>query len=497
MQNKRWAELTRQWRKSGLGLMTVKNRVLWVRKFVDDCGGQADARAELTRDRVDDFSSRYARARRIDPRIAQRAARSALRAWSRLLEARGASVPVWSLSPQRDPRVEEAIRTWKEHGLSRSTIQGWREWVDLFMSDCLRRGREPEAELTHRGIDSFARRYARRRQIDERVARQNAGAALRAWSRALASSGREVPSLARPVARPSLPPLLAEFVRYRMEHSGVQPQTARRNAMVVRDFLTFLRKRGRRLRRVRLVDVDAFVAECVPRYSPWTIGPGICNSLRGFFRFAHATGRLPHDLSSGVVAPPFRADEKPPQGIPWADVRRILRAVDRTTRAGSRDYAILLMMATYGLGAAEIVGLQLDDLDWAGARLRILRRKTGKEIVLPLLPAIAKALVSYLKIGRPRTEIRSLFLRLKAPYVGLTSSTAINRVVRRHARAAGITTTFGSHALRRSHATRHVDQGASLKVVGDILGHRRPTSTSAYVRVALRRLRPLALPVPQ
>ncbi len=63
--------------------------------------------------------------------------------------------------------------------------------------------------------------------------------------------------------------------------------------------------------------------------------------------------------------------------------------------------------------------------------------------------------------------------------------------------AAGVVAPYlGSHALRHSHATRQIDLGAPAKVVGDILGHVRPESTSVYVRVALQRLRPLALPVP-
>ena len=273
-------------------------------------------------------------------------------------------------------------------------------------------------------------------EIDEQVAHQNASVALRAWSRALASSGWTMPPWAPPAVQASLPPLLAEFARHRVEHRGVLAATANRNAKEVRDFLAFLRRRGRRLGRLRLVDIDAYVAELGERYSLRSV-VGVCDCLRGFLRFAHATGRLRHDLAPGVLTPSLRVDERPPRGASWVDVRRTLRAVERTTRAGRRDYAILLMMAAYGIGAAEIVGLRLDDVDWAGARLRIRRRKTGKEIVLPLLPAVANALVAYLRTGRQRSTARSLFLRLDAPYVGLTSSTAICRVVRRHARAAG------------------------------------------------------------
>ena len=65
------------------------------------------------------------------------------------------------------------------------------------------------------------------------------------------------------------------------------------------------------------------------------------------------------------------------------------------------------------------------------------------------------------------------------------------------ARRAGVTAAFlGSHALRHAHASRQVDLGVPLKVLSDILGHQRPTTTSIYVRVATKRLREIALPVP-
>jgi len=78
------------------------------------------------------------------------------------------------------------------------------------------------------------------------------------------------------------------------------------------------------------------------------------------------------------------------------------------------------------------------------------------------------------------------------------TSTAIRHRIRRYARLAGISAdVIGTHTFRHSHATRQVNAGANLKVLSDILGHRRSSSPSAYVRVALTRLRLVALPVPR
>jgi integrase len=159
---------------------------------------------------------------------------------------------------------------------------------------------------------------------------------------------------------------------------------------------------------------------------------------------------------------------------------------------------MLLMMATYGLGAAEVLNLRLDDVDWTSSVLRVRRPKTSAVIELPLLPAIARVLAVYLRDARPAHAVaREIFVSFAIPHRALTSA-AIRHRIREYARRGGVVAgVLGAHVLRHSHASRQIDVGADPMVVSHILGHRRPSSTSAYVRVALRRLRTVALPVPR
>jgi len=159
---------------------------------------------------------------------------------------------------------------------------------------------------------------------------------------------------------------------------------------------------------------------------------------------------------------------------------------------------MLLTMATYGMGAGEVLGLRVTDVDWKARTLHVRRPKTEAAIVLPLLDPIARALAEYLRHERPTHAVaREIFVSHNMPYARLTASSAICHRLVKHAAAAGLTAKFlGIHVLRHSHACRQIESGAPPKVVSDILGHRRPSSTSAYVRVAVDRLRGLALPVP-
>jgi site-specific recombinase XerD len=246
-----------------------------------------------------------------------------------------------------------------------------------------------------------------------------------------------------------------------------------------------------------LVEIDGFIKKTAERVSKSKVAD-TCSSLRAFLGFLHTTGRLQADLASGVVAPRFRASERPPRTLPWQDVRRILQSIRRSEPPGKRDFAMLLLLATYGLGAAEVLALRLEDLDWHAGILRVCRPKTKVLIELPLLPAVAKALTAYLQWERPpaRGTVR-LFLSKRMPYEPITSG-AIRHRIRLYAAQAGVSAkVIGAHAFRHSHASRQVDSGANLKVISEILGHRSCSSTSVYVRVALKRLRTVGLPVPR
>jgi integrase len=159
---------------------------------------------------------------------------------------------------------------------------------------------------------------------------------------------------------------------------------------------------------------------------------------------------------------------------------------------------MFLLMAAYGLGAGEVVRLRLDDIDWRARILRARRAKTAVPLELPLLPAISRALTAYLCRGRPgHSPAREIFVTKALPHRALTTSVLRHQVRLYAGRVGVVAAVIGSHVFRHSHATRQVEAGAPPKVVSDILGHRRPSSTSVYVRLAFQRLRAVALPVPR
>ena len=215
--------------------------------------------------------------------------------------------------------------------------------------------------------------------------------------------------------------------------------------------------------------------------------------LRLFLRYAHAQGLVARDLAFAAELPQRYKLASLPRSISWDAVRVMLEAVDRDTVAGRRDYAILLLLVTYGLRAREVAALTLDDIDWERERLMVRGRKANHATAYPLGAPVGAAIVAYLKGGRPKSAGRALFYRLLAPTAAITTAT-ISLIARRRLRKAGIVAArAGSHTLRHACAQRLLDSGFALKSIGDYVGHSSPAATQVYTKVQIEELREVAL----
>ena len=218
-----------------------------------------------------------------------------------------------------------------------------------------------------------------------------------------------------------------------------------------------------------------------------------CAVLRAFFRYLYRERLAPRDFSAIIEGPTAYRLSEIPRSITADDVHCTLSIIDRRSRVGKRDYAMLLVLVVYGLRAREVAALTLDDIDWHTSVFHVRARKAGHEATYPLAVEVGEGLLDYLQQGRPQSADRHLFLRTVAPQGAVTSRIVADRATR-VLRQAGIDVARpGSHTLRHSCAQRLVDAEFSLKVIGDYLGHRRASSTRIYSKVGLEALRDVAL----
>ena len=397
------------------------------------------------------------------------------------------------------PTAQTILRVWRgDRSINAPCAQQYLYWIDRFRRYCRELGMAEVNELTRDGAKRFQAWYAASHGID--LARvYHAHSAVRGLRRVYEVMGVSMPAWSPPKSRP-LPAtaVLRDYAAHLRQHRGKPESTIHAKLDHVGKLIEHLAHRGKSWRRMSLTDLDAFLIDCTHRYARSTTA-GIASTVRCFTRFLLASGRIHVDLSDAVISPVQPRFERPRRALPWEDVQRLLRAVDTSTARGLRDYAMLLMMSTYGLGAGEVIGLQLQDIDWKAEVLRMSRPKTGVDFVLPLLPSVARALAQYLQHGRPpHTPTRHVFVQMMVPFGALTSASAVRHVLIRHAKAAGIQASYlGSHVLRHSNAARQIDTGTRAAVLSALLGQRDPESVSAYLRIATQSLREVSLPVPR
>ena len=185
-----------------------------------------------------------------------------------------------------------------------------------------------------------------------------------------------------------------------------------------------------------------------------------------------------------------------PKGIPAEQLTRLLQAFDRGTTTGKRDYAITRCFVDLGLRTTEVAQLRLDDLDWRQGCVRI-RGKGRRVDVLPLPWATGRAIVDYLRYGRPSTSSRALFLRHRPPLNTPATPCVIRAAVRYAAARSGVEGCLhGPQVLRHTLAQRLVQSGTTLKQIADLLRHRSLDTTTIYAKVDLPALNQVALPWP-
>lgn len=239
--------------------------------------------------------------------------------------------------------------------------------------------------------------------------------------------------------------------------------------------------------------LSAFVIEAAGRGWGRSTMISLCCTLRVFLRYLQREGIIARDLSRSIESPRDYRLADLPRSIGWDEVRRMLEAVDRRTPVGRRDYAILLLLVTYGLRSREVAQLTLDDLDWKRERLCVRERKADHVAVYPLSAEVGEAILAYLRQGRPQTAERHLFFRKLPPQQPLTYAAVSSRASHYLHKAGIVVRRAGSHTLRHSCVQRLVDAGFSLKTIGDYVGHRAASSTEIYSKVAVDTLRDVAM----
>lgn len=380
----------------------------------------------------------------------------------------------------------------QKHGYSKRTMRSYTQCVIQFGKYLHRRG--------IRSIDQLEGVVGQKLLVAYQHYRKDRGywngnSALRFYIRTLEEDGVLKSSAPR---NSSLFHESKEYLNFLKDQRGFSEGTIQGHIYWVEKFLEFLKcqRDTSCLPSFGIADVDRFIEREAIRLQRTTKRLPI-GHLRSFLRFLHQSEKITTDLSCLITPARCYKLESLPHVLNWGEVQKILDSVDLSMKTGLRDYAILVLLSTYGLRAGEVAQLKLEDIDWRKETIHITPRKMGKDLWLPLTPQVGKAILEYLKRGRPPSRYRKIFFLTRAPWTPVNKQN-ISYVVNRHIQLAGLNPPrHGAHLLRHSFATRLIRGGASLKEIGDMLGHQSPESTHIYTKTATEQLREVALEIPE
>jgi len=291
--------------------------------------------------------------------------------------------------------------------------------------------------------------------------------------------------------------LLIDYDDHLRDTRGLTPGVRLAEADVVRRLLAFHRRRhgGSELQTLTGQDVLELFQEMGEHYRCVASTQKFAGYLRQVLRFLRLRELVDRDFAGTVPLFVNYRLSTVPNHLAWADVQRLIKAIDVTVAPGRRDRAILLLIAGLGLRPGTIRALTLDEIHWRAGEIRIPRTKNRRGINLPLTGEIGEALSEYVLNERPETKLRTVFLRHTSPHRPFASSSAITAMIYARLDRAGVARAKGAaNLLRHSLATQLVNGGVPIKQVSDVFGHASIDTTAIYTKVDLASLSKVPMP---
>ena len=403
------------------------------------------------------------------------------------------------MSETQSSQSEQWLQTWcQDHGLPNislslrcrlhKSIDGYLKWMkDQRYSDNLREDHQLELEhfiaFVQHGrwgwdqIFSFDVLSAFQEQVGKSY-----GRALRGLSWYLFVHQK----IKRPIEKHfvPLPEVYEQYLAYRLKSGQVTERTIKQIRRVLVAFYQYLKNGDIDLGSLKIDQIDDFLAQFLVGFAPAT-----CRlyrgCLKGFLRYLyhHKNGR---NLAPLVVGRRLYAHNKPPKFLRPDEVKKLFDSLNLSWPTAIRTYAMVHLAYFLGLRPIEIHSIGLDDIGFTKAELTIKRRKNDNPIVLPIPPAVLKAISVYMIGARPQSNNRALFLSHQNPHGPLCAG-AVAYYMTAAIRQVGMDGT--AYWLRHTYAQNLLESGATIFEIKQMLGHDKIESTKVYLHVHIKLMR--------
>lgn len=282
------------------------------------------------------------------------------------------------------------------------------------------------------------------------------------------------------------------FQRY-LAKTGKSNGTRSLYGTVSRQFLSCLQNESYLLvSNLQLDDVRAIIVSISRSYQKTSMRT-VLSALRVFLSFLWMTGETAINLTAAVPSSGSRKVGVVPTLTAEEEVQ-LLQSIDRSTRLGKRNYAMVLLAIRTGLRTVDIINLKLTDIDWRSNTINIIQQKNRRPLSLPLLPDVGNALADYILHARPESANPYIFLKIYPPFVKLTDCYHVSRRTLEKAEIRqDASQSKGFHIFRHSVASRMLASEIPLSVISKALGHGSMESSKMYLSTDSAHLKACAL----
>ena len=274
-----------------------------------------------------------------------------------------------------------------------------------------------------------------------------------------------------------------KFLDYLKVEKDASVHTLINYSVDLRNFSQFLN--DREIKTVDVFDVRKFLVSLRQKgYKKVTIARKMA-CLRSFFKFLTREGHLKSNPMVGLVGP--KLEKKLPLFLGEDDIVKLLDTPDIADPAGLRDKAILETLYSTGIRVSELVGLNVEHIDFIVGIVRVYG-KGKKERLAPIGDRALRAIKNYLKKRKKGVGISDRAVFLNKDGRRLTDR-SIRNIVEKYIKVASIRTDISPHSLRHSFATHLLNRGADLRSVQELLGHANLSTTTIYTHLSTERLK--------
>ncbi|MBU1044692.1 MAG: tyrosine recombinase XerC [Candidatus Omnitrophica bacterium] len=240
---------------------------------------------------------------------------------------------------------------------------------------------------------------------------------------------------------------------------------------------------SRELKDIDVLDVRKFLVSLRQKgFKKVTIARKMA-CLRSFFKFLCREGHLKLNPMVGLVGP--KLDKKLPIFLSEDDMSKLLDTPDIKEISGLRDKAILETLYSTGVRVSELVGLNIEHIDFISGVVRVYG-KGKKERLAPIGDRALRVIKSYLQKRRKDSSDRILFLNKDGRRL---TDRSVRNIVDKYIKVASVRSDISPHSLRHSFATHLLNRGADLRSVQELLGHANLSTTTIYTHLSTEKLK--------